>query len=866
MAWKSLAFNIGSGQMGKSPKKVAVIAIHGIADQKPNGSAKEISNLLTKVLPKESEGSYSELMEPKEIEVHVEKLLIKKESLEGPGKGEAQQNKKFWEIPNFLKLFLNYSEGLFDERGENFKREINQSGGNYKEADYLFIKDQIYKHKVRRNYKKFTTQRISLHYQASEKSLDADVYEMYWADLSRLGKGFISIIGNFYQLLFHLTSLGRQCVDYARYNSLKSESQCQDWWIYSQVQAIASRMLTLVIPILNIFILISGLICLPTQILQNFPTQIQEYIILLTIELILIIFAFLLYFKCKSKLIRVFISVFLFVCGILIVFGHHFLQETVVVHIYPFLKEKIQLHEYMISRLSSLVLIVILLWLVQKVYIVPYDRHRKGVVATFAILRSSFLMLVLATYLHGSRELASQPLTISNLRIMEILYISLFLVWGLLLLFYAVAFIVGIIVVNRSTSEEQKQIHKKTTWTARVSLALPITLFSLLTPSLWIVMAYTGEILWPHVPYHSLLFNSKPLLPSEFALALAILPGSGIRFQFFVLVLILVLSLLFAFSRSLRYEDSQILDDNKDKTEEVKNLGDWLDRGFGVIVIGIEIFLNSFIPALLLIKCCTVFRAMFLHSLTPDTNPNNHLAVLGSGIIVASLIAFQKYLWGFLDLILDVDNYLRSRPIDDTPTGRIFARYSSLLREICKETEDGKNKYDKIVIVAHSQGTVITADLLRFLAKENNLREQGLEKLEKIPIYLFTMGSPLRQLYNFGFPTLYHWVKGAESELKTNSKVPIKGFPKELEKWVNAYRSGDYVGRYIWRSSDASDLWTPGKITASTTDINIQTEEFCIGVGAHNHYWDEHALQIAKKLDELIQESIQDKNNSHITS
>src|SRR5581483_11445324 len=34
------------------------------------------------------------------------------------------------------------------------------------------------------------------------------VYEMYWADLSRLGTGITSILSELYQLLFHLTSLG----------------------------------------------------------------------------------------------------------------------------------------------------------------------------------------------------------------------------------------------------------------------------------------------------------------------------------------------------------------------------------------------------------------------------------------------------------------------------------------------------------------------------------------------------------------------------------------------------------------------------------------------------------------------------------
>ena len=45
------------------------------------------------------------------------------------------------------------------------------------------------------------------------------------------------------------------------------------------------------------------------------------------------------------------------------------------------------------------------------------------------------------------------------------------------------------------------------------------------------------------------------------------------------------------------------------------------------------------------------------------------------------------------------------------PRARIFSRYASLLADVCKRG------YSRVVIVSHSQGTVITADLLRYLAR-----------------------------------------------------------------------------------------------------------------------------------------------------
>ena len=41
-----------------------------------------------------------------------------------------------------------------------------------------------------------------------------DVYEMYWADLSRLGEGGIRALTSLYQLFFHLNTLGADIVDH----------------------------------------------------------------------------------------------------------------------------------------------------------------------------------------------------------------------------------------------------------------------------------------------------------------------------------------------------------------------------------------------------------------------------------------------------------------------------------------------------------------------------------------------------------------------------------------------------------------------------------------------------------------------------
>jgi hypothetical protein len=140
------------------------------------------------------------------------------------------------------------------------------------------------------------------------------------------------------------------------------------------------------------------------------------------------------------------------------------------------------------------------------------------------------------------------------------------------------------------------------------------------------------------------------------------------------------------------------------------------------------------------------------------------------------------------------------------------------------------------------------------------------------------MGSPLRQLYGLRFPHLYAWARHELRETWTDPATKIdQATPPDPEKldvqvWVNAYRSGDYVGRYLWRPEQCTFLYatvdgpitqpwsiaTYKKVVASTTAAPVTRREFCIGAGAHTHYWDRTAPQIAVQLDELIAQTTRD--------
>jgi hypothetical protein len=60
----------------------------------------------------------------------------------------------------------------------------------------------------------YESTRVSLERRADGRPVD--VYEMYWADLSRLGEGGLRALTSLYQLFFHLNTLGADIVDQCR--------------------------------------------------------------------------------------------------------------------------------------------------------------------------------------------------------------------------------------------------------------------------------------------------------------------------------------------------------------------------------------------------------------------------------------------------------------------------------------------------------------------------------------------------------------------------------------------------------------------------------------------------------------------------
>ncbi len=156
------------------------------------------------------------------------------------------------------------------------------------------------------------------------------------------------------------------------------------------------------------------------------------------------------------------------------------------------------------------------------------------------------------------------------------------------------------------------------------------------------------------------------------------------------------------------------------------------------------------------------------------------------------------------------------------------------------------------MIVAHSQGTVISADLLRHLHAQGRLREL----VGAMRLSLVTVGSPLRDLYAERFPLLYRWM-GAREPVFANAAPAAAALG--ATEWVNACRSGDYVGRFIWTPSTDRALAGPKfGVAVVGPDGRVAAErsgdrgEFCLGAGAHTHYFANDAAALAVEIERLV--------------
>ncbi|HEX8454785.1 MAG TPA: hypothetical protein VF647_22095 [Longimicrobium sp.] len=321
---------------------------------------------------------------------------------------------------------------------------------------------------------------------------------------------------------------------------------------------------------------------------------------------------------------------------------------------------------------------------------------------------------------------------------------------------------------------------------------------------------------------------------------------------------------------------------------ESRRMGRWLSRGLDSTRLVTHLFYAAMLilPAFLALVHVSKTRGWgSVVALNAYLELKTYAAAGLAGTMIAASAVFilgilVKFGGSALDVMLDVDNYLRTTPPESTPRARICQRYVSLLRHVAGAKAD--TRYDGVVIVAHSLGALISCDLLRFLQRERaNGGDPALAPLGfgprdgggEVPITLVTMGNPVRQLLSRFFPHRYQWVR----DRPDNGTTPLQTFDADLpnaahrsstpdarwlgvRRWVNVYRSGDYVGRSLWlsewyhrtRHGSGGGRFKEPLFTSTTRHGSVEVSEGCIGAGAHTHYWDMSAPDVSEQIDRLI--------------
>ncbi|HKD06251.1 MAG TPA: hypothetical protein VKB79_10165 [Bryobacteraceae bacterium] len=761
------------------------------------------------------------------------------------------------------------------------------------------------------------------------------IYEMFWSDLSRTANAFTRVFAELYQLLFHLASVSVTTVLAAAINvhAGKDQGLKSKWHRFAAAQRLPVGILGRPIPILNLFMAAVAPVIMLLSLMRSQLSERGEFAALVGLIALLVLAISGFALSTRSRFPRWLYSVPLILFG-----GLAALIAGVV--LWTGTRSPAEQHSFVVSLLiryfgtpfpqdttegaAAVVLLALcfgIVWLI----VSAYDKRRPGSKSFALILGGALVLCVVVVFALGGlpvggRKGINYPAIAFCLNILEVAFDLLALAWLIFFIGFVWAHIAGWIAVHRVSDSSERTKASRTRWTAQLILALSSISFVSFSVPLWTGVAKIAVGMLPgpsasagaapvrYRPVNAALYRwlwnhgfavsasravtmenaadrfvTSPPLVSEWANLMLTIAGIAVLPVFLT-------AFLLAFSIAVwsifPCVIGEVSPPESPSAKASEALGVWLDRGFRFMRSGGELIYWVFwIPALALV----IFRFGLIDWLFENSGIFDTIIKIVGTIVAGTtigIIGFSgrlKSLAGGLRPVLrvmfDVDNWLREYPRDSNPTARICGRYASLLRHISAWRDHEGNHYDAMVIIAHSQGTVISADFLRYVETERRIAgsmtayDPELEHFGKMPIYFFTMGCPLHQLYGLRFPFLYGWARNdiPREEIPPGQLPDIQASdcPQpdllRVERWINAYRSGDYIGRYLWRGGRKGYQWAPaatsydeewdppaGKPARVSADHAGSRIEFCIGPGAHTHYWDHTAAMIAEVLDRLI--------------
>ena len=734
--------------------RVAIVAVHGISDQMPLSTARTLTDVLL------LSGRYDAARETG-LRIPVERVFVSGRLEFRAAAAPTVQRSTF---------------AKFDERSPYLAAcqatrpahaEVRAASVDSGDIAHNFMRELISFYPEEAAKGVYETVRLETVRRDSSGCPDAEVhvYEMYWADLSRLSSGLFKILAEFYQLLFHICHLGRQTADFATAEHTQKDSPVRSaWQWFSYFHRWAVRILTLPVPILSLILAVLLLLVLVAAL----PSVVIA-ILAIAIPLVALIALVGVALQRRPRNYLVWL-----------------LSPGIVTIVYASMWSMFNygpdgpwqtVPSYRLLAIELILAAAIPVgWIINK-----YDQRRPG--ANFVALAvAPFVVVTLVVSV--SRSSNSAYGYVSGLAAAaEVIYIALEGAWLFFLVATWLACIVGVVVYLRADRGSRSE---RALFTAILTLALPASLFILVTLPLYAALSQLVAATIDSTGYYQPTWLGNTVLglegPIQFGETLnRLLLRSGTAvFQLFAACLVLVVLLLVWCFFPAVWAELRVPPRDQARS---RALGQWLNSGFRGL-IWVAVLLLMAVPVILTIGVAAQFTLGRFSESLKGLPGDSLLLWLGALVLggTTTLLAFHGRLSnlaiGFrpaLDAMLDIDNYLREYPCAATPRARIFSRYASLLRYLCAYSDpSGGSGYDKIVIVAHSQGTVISADLLQFVRRES---DPALDRLrpgveQPIPISLLTVGCPLRQLYGWRFPHLYSWAYHDNSGLPSDFTLP----------------------------------------------------------------------------------------------
>src|SRR6266545_3751000 len=203
--------------MNTQEDRVAIIAIHGVADQKPNDTARRICDLL---LGHKRDHVAYEAFNQTDVRIPVRKVAL--DRLPPDPQWTLSNAFRVDARPRCMKKVHRRSPGqsISAALAEICPMEVggpvsaNEAGPS---LDHAYMCEQLSKYEPGEKDGLYESVRLKgSRNRPGQRPCEVHVYELFWADLSRLGTGLIRLMVEFYELLFHLCGLGARSLDFGQ--------------------------------------------------------------------------------------------------------------------------------------------------------------------------------------------------------------------------------------------------------------------------------------------------------------------------------------------------------------------------------------------------------------------------------------------------------------------------------------------------------------------------------------------------------------------------------------------------------------------------------------------------------------------------